>query len=57
MNDNDNYNKNAEIDAEQNFNMIDGIINNIAPVLAPENKPLNRVKPPTKTKRSREHER
>ena len=57
MNDKENYNKNAELDAEQNYNMIDGIINNIAPIPAPEDKPLDRVKPPTEKKRSRERER
>ena len=57
MNDKDNYNKNAELDTEQNYNMIDGIINNIAPIPAPEDKPLDRVKPPTEKKRNRERER
>jgi len=57
MNDKDNYNKNAELDTEQNYNMIDGIINNIAPIPAPEDRPLDRVKPPTEKKRSRERER
>jgi len=57
MNDKDNYNKNAELDTEQNYNMIDGIINNLAPIPAPEDRPLDRVKPPTEKKRSRERER
>ena len=57
MNDKDNYNKNAELDTEQNYNMIDGIINNIALIPAPEDRPLDRVKPPTEKKRSRERER
>jgi len=57
MNDKDNPNKNAELDTEQNYNMIDGIINNVAPIPAPEDRPLDRVKPPTEKKRSRERER
>ena len=58
MDDRENYNKNAELDTEQNYNMIDGIINNAPlPVPAPESKPLDRVKPPTEKKRSRERER
>ena len=42
---------------EQNYNMIDGVMNNPppAPVL-PEEKPLDKVKEPTKHKRSRERE-
>jgi len=58
MNDKDNYLQNAELDTEQNYNMIDGIINNAPPpVPAPEDKPLDRVKLPTEKKRSRERER
>ena len=58
MNDKDNPNKNAELDEEQNYNMIDGIINNLPlPVPAPEDRPLDRVKQPTEKKRSRERER
>ena len=59
MDDKENYNKNAELDTEQNYNMIDGIINNAipVPVPAPEDRPLDRVKPPTEKKRSRERER
>ena len=57
MNDDEIYNIKAALDAEQNYNMIDGIINNIAPVPAPENKPLDRVKPPTEIKRNRVLER
>jgi hypothetical protein len=59
MDEKDNYLKNAELSAEQNCNMIDGVINNPAPapVPAPEERPLDRVKPPTGKKRSRERER
>lgn len=47
----------AELSAEQNYNMIDGVMNNMlpAPVL-PEKKPLDKVKEPPKHKRSRERE-
>jgi len=53
------YSKNAELSAGQNNSMIEVIINNAMPVpgLAPENKPLDRVKLPTEKKRSRERER
>lgn len=49
--------KTAELSAEQNYNMIDGVMNNMppAPVL-PEEKPLDKVKEPPKHKRSRERE-
>jgi len=59
MNDNDNYLKNVELSTEENANMIDGILNNAppAPVPAPQHMPLDRVKPPTEKKRSRERER
>jgi len=59
MNDKENPNKNAELSEEANANCIDGIINNLppAPVPDPEQKPLDRVKPPTEKKRSRELER
>ena len=59
MNDNDNYLKNAELSTEENANMIDGVLNNTPPppVPAPEDKPLDRVKPLTEKKRSRERER
>ena len=59
MDDKDNYTKNAELDTEQNYNMIDGVLNNapLPPVPAPEDRPLDRVKPPTEKKRSRERER
>jgi len=59
MSDNNNPNKNRELSTEENANMIDGIINNLppAPVPAKDDKPLDRVKPPTERKRSRERER
>ena len=49
--------KTAELSAEQNYNMIDGVLNNMrpAPVL-PENKPLDKVTEPPRHKRSRERE-
>ena len=37
-----NPNKNAELSMEQNYNQIDGIINNL-PVPPPEDKPLDKV--------------
>ena len=61
MNENENPNKNAELSEEANANCIDGVINNlpIPPVPAPDpaDRPLDRVKPPTEKKRSRERER
>ena len=59
MTDKDNYLKNAELSTEENANMIDGVLNNTPPALvpAPEDRPLDRVKPPTEKKRSRERER
>ena len=51
-----NYNKNAELSVEQNYNHIDGLINNL-PGLPPEpEKPLDKVKEPPRRKRSRERE-
>lgn len=49
--------KTAELSAEQNYNMIDGVMNNMlpAPVL-PEKKPLDKVKEPPRPYRSRERE-
>lgn len=62
MDENDNYLKNAELSTEQNYDMIDGIPNNIAlpispSVSVPEEKPLDRVKEPPRHRRSRELER
>lgn len=51
-----NHNKNAELSVEQNYNHIDGLINNL-PALPPEpEKPLDRVKEPPCRRRSREWE-
>ena len=47
-----NPNKNAELSMEQNYNQIDGIINN----LPPEEKPLDRVREHPPKRRSRERE-
>ena len=47
--------KSAEIAAEHNYNMIDGIINNL-PALPPEEKPLDRVREHPPKRRSRERE-
>jgi hypothetical protein len=62
MNDKDNYLKNAEFSTEQNYDMIDGILNNTALPVPPsvpvlEEKPLDKVKEPPRRKRSRELER
>ena len=50
-----NSNKNAELSMEQNYNQIDGIINNL-PVPPPAEKPLDRVRehPPKRLSRERE---
>jgi len=62
MDDKDNYLKNEELSTEQNYDMIDGILNNTAlpvppSVPVPEEKPLDRVKEPHRRRRSRELER
>lgn len=53
-----NHIENAELDTEQNYNMIDGIPNNApqAPE-APKCKPLDKVKEQTRRARSQELER
>ena len=59
MNEKDNYLKNAELDTEQNYNMIDGIPNNAplpVPQARPEEKPKDRVIEPPKKSRSRDRE-
>lgn len=49
--------KSAELTTEQNYNMIDGILNNgPAPVLPPEEKPLDKVRDIPPKRRSRERE-
>lgn len=47
--------KSAELYTEQNTNIIDGILNNAPPI--PEEKPLDKVKPPTRKSRTWERER
>lgn len=58
MQEKDNYLKNAELSTEQNYNMIDGILNNAPPVpqARPEEKPKDRVIEAPRKKRSRERE-
>ena len=59
MQEKENYLKNSELETEQNYNMIDGIPNNMpltAPPPVPEIKPLEKVKEPPKIKRSRDRE-
>lgn len=56
MNEKENYLKNAELSAEQNYNMIDGIPNNAplpVPQARPEEKQKDRVKEPPAKRRSR----
>ena len=49
--------KSAEISAEHNYNMIDGILNNQLPAQTPEReKELDKVKEPPRKHRSRERE-
>lgn len=57
MNEKDNYLRTVELSTEQNYNMIDGIPNNISSVLpGPEEKPLHKVKERPDPRRSRERE-
>lgn len=57
MNPKDNPLQTVELSTEQNYNMIDGIINNAPPVLTqPEEKPLDKVKERPRSRRSRERE-
>ena len=57
MQEKDNYLKNAELSTEQNYNMIDGILNNEpTPVPEPGREPLDKVKEPPRKKRSRERD-
>lgn len=47
----------AELSGEQNYNMIDGVLNNAPPPLPPPpEKPLDKVKEHPPKKRSRERE-
>ena len=49
--------KSAEIASEQNYNMIDGVLNNQLPAPPPEReKELDKVKEPPNKRRSRERE-
>lgn len=50
-----NPNKNAELAMEQNYNQIDGIINNL-PVSPRSEKPLDKVREHPPERRSRERE-
>lgn len=53
----ENYLKNVELATEQNYNMIDGIPNNIEPEPTfPEEQPVDRVIEPPREKRSKERE-
>lgn len=59
MQEKENYLKNSELSIEQNYNMIDGIPNNVplpVPQAHPEEKPKDRVKEPPAKRRSRERE-
>lgn len=58
MQEKDNYLKNAELTTEQNYNQIDGILNNALPVpqARRSEKPVDRVKEPPAKRRSRERE-
>ena len=55
MNEKDNYLKNAELATEQNYGMIDGILNN-TPIPVTEEKPKDRVIEPPQKSRSRDRE-
>ena len=50
-----NYSQTAELSAEQNTNMLDGILNNM-PLPEQEEKPPDKVKESPSHKRSRERE-
>jgi hypothetical protein len=55
----DNHLKNAELSTEQNYNAIDGIVNNLPllpPVAVPEEKPLDKVINPPQRRRSRDRD-
>ena len=58
MQEKDNPLKSAELSAEQNYNMIDGVLNNTPPAPVPpeQEKPLDKVKEPPNKHRSRERE-
>ena len=48
--------KNAELSVEQNYDHIDGLINNLPAPAPEEEKPLDKVKEPPRPYRSRERE-
>ncbi|MEG1774669.1 MAG: DUF4316 domain-containing protein [Oscillospiraceae bacterium] len=48
--------KNTELSVEQNYNQIDGIINNLPAPPAPPEKPVDKVKEYPPRRRSRERE-
>lgn len=56
MQEKDNYLKNTELATEQNYNLIDGVLNNVQLPPEEEKKRLDRVKEPPAKKRSRERE-
>ena len=58
MQEKDNPLKLAELSAEQNYNMIDGVLNNTPPAPVPpdQEKPVDKVKEPPHHMRSRERE-
>ena len=57
MNEKDNYLRTVELSTEQNYNMIDGIINNAPPQLPqPEDRPPDKVREWPNPRRSRERE-
>lgn len=58
MQEKDNPLKSAELSAEQNYNIIDGVLNNTPPAPVPpeQEKPVDKVKEPPHHKRSRERE-
>lgn len=57
MNDKNNPLQTVEFSTEQNYNMIDGILNNTPPPPAqPEEKPLDKAKERPNPRRSRERE-
>ena len=52
----DNPLKNTELSVEQNYNHIDGLINNLPALPPEEEKPLDKVKEPPRRWRSLERE-
>lgn len=56
MQEKENYLKNAELATEQNYNLIDGVLNNVELPPEEEKKQKDRVIEPPRKKRSRERE-